>query len=219
MSSIQEAEKFENGLNSLLADYAAGHLSPALHGLVAGHLSLSMKNRAYVAALESLRAQEIAEALPAVLDRRDAILNRIFDSEPFAPMLNTAASDALLPDPVAVLVAQDMSSIKWRSVMPGLREYNLKNDRSSHASLLWINAGRTMPSHTHHGTEITLVLKGGFTDASGHYSRGDIAIADADIDHRPRADEGDDCICFVVNDAALKLTCPVARFFNHLTGH
>jgi putative transcriptional regulator len=62
-------------------------------------------------------------------------------------------------------------------------------------------------------------LKGGFTDASGHYSRGDIAIADADIDHRPRADEGDDCICFVVNDAALKLTGPVARFFNHLTGH
>jgi putative transcriptional regulator len=76
-----------------------------------------------------------------------------------------------------------------------------------------------MPSHTHEGSEITLVLRGGFSDATGHYRRGDIAIADSEVDHRPRADEDEDCICFAVTDAPLRLTGPVARFVQRLLRH
>jgi putative transcriptional regulator len=219
LSVVEHFQERDNGLNSLLADYAAGNLPAPLHGLVAGHLCLSGRNRAYVAALETLRALEIEEASSTPLDRRDVMLDRIFAAKPDATTPTKPMADALLPGPVAMLVGQDVSSIKWRTIMPGLKEYKLRKDRTCQASLLWINAGRVMPSHTHDGTEVTLVLKGGFRDASGHFCRGDISIADAEIDHRPRADDGEDCICFVVNDAALRLTGPVARFFHRLTRH
>jgi putative transcriptional regulator len=60
------------------------------------------------------------------------------------------------------------------------------------------------------------VLRGGFSDVSGHYMRGDIAIADEDVDHKPVADADEDCICFAVTDAPLKLTGPVGKVIQGL---
>ena len=40
-----------------------------------------------------------------------------------------------------------------------------------------------------------------------------IAYADDDVDHRPIADEGEDCLCFAVTEGSLRLTGPVGRFF------
>ena len=219
MTVVREIQQHDNGLNALLADYAAGRLSPALHGLVAGHLELKRDNRAFVSALESLHAQEIEAEVPAVLTNRDAMLTRIFGIELPAIKEPLKRHNEILPRPVSAIVGDDLSQLKWRSLMPGLKEYKVKQTQDSEVSMLWIHAGRAMPSHTHEGTEVTLVLKGGFSDASGHYCRGDIAIADAEIDHRPRADDGEDCICFVVNDAGLRLTGPFGRLFQRFTGH
>ena len=63
------------------------------------------------------------------------------------------------------------------------------------------------------------MLKGGFTDSTGHYRRGDIAIADSEVDHRPRADDDEDCICFAVSEAPLRLTGPFVRFVRRVLGH
>jgi putative transcriptional regulator len=76
-----------------------------------------------------------------------------------------------------------------------------------------------MPSHTHHGVEVTLVLQGSFSDPLGRYMRGDIAIADDEIDHKPVAGSEQDCICFAVTEGPVRLTGPVARLFNRLIGH
>ena len=84
--------------------------------------------------------------------------------------------------------------------------------------MLWVGAGRRIPSHTHDGSEITLVLKGAFADVTGRYGRGDIAIAEADLDHRPMTDENEDCICFAVTDAPLRLTGPVGRILDQIFG-
>ena len=219
MTAVLDIQDHDNGLNALLADYAAGRLSPALHSLVAGHLELKRDNRAFVSALESLHAQEIEAEAPVELTNREAMLNKIFEIQPLPANASLKRHNEILPNPVSAIVGNDFSHLKWRSLMPGLKEFKVKNSQDGEVSLLWINAGRAMPAHTHEGTEVTLVLKGGFRDASGHYCRGDIAIADAEIDHRPRADEGEDCICFVVNDAALRLTGPFGRLFNRLTGH
>ena len=69
-----------------------------------------------------------------------------------------------------------------------------------------IEAGRRMPSHTHLGQELTLVLQGSFADATGSYTKGDVATADGSIDHQPRAGEGELCLCLAVEDAPLRLT-------------
>ena len=209
-----------NGLlNALLADYAAGHLAAPLHGLVSAHLSLKPDNRDYVTALESLHGMELDRVDIKPLSRRDEMLDCIMKL-PVAPAPKLAKSgDTALPPSVAVFFGESLTELPWRSVMPGLKEVKIQSRDAAEASLLWIKAGRVMPSHTHEGTEITLVLKGGFTDTTGHYGRGDIAVADGAVKHQPRADDHEDCICFVVNDAPLRLTSRIGRFIQHLSGH
>ena len=63
------------------------------------------------------------------------------------------------------------------------------------ARLLRIRPGIKIPRHTHAGTELTLVLAGGFTDGAGHYLRGDLSFSDGEVDHSPVADEDGECIC------------------------
>ena len=81
-------------------------------------------------------------------------------------------------------------------------------------TLIRVRAGRMVPQHTHEGNELTVVLRGAFHDETGHYVRGDLAIADASVDHRPIADEGEDCLCLAVTDAPLRLTGRFGRFLN-----
>ena len=217
--SGREGSDREGALNALLADYAAGHLNPALHSLVGAHLSIRPENRAFVASLEAMHADElVGEAAP--LPRRSELLDRIFVSETRAPFLRQRASNEVVPSILQSFIGVGLDDVKWRTVLPGLKEFRI-TDRESNveASLLRIRPGRRMPSHTHEGTEVTLVLKGGFTDAGGHYCRGDIAIADGEVDHRPRADDHEECICFAVTDAPLRLTGPLGRIWHHLTGH
>jgi putative transcriptional regulator len=87
-------------------------------------------------------------------------------------------------------------------------------------SLFWIGAGKKMPTPTHEGSEVTLVIQGGFTDVIGHYGVGDVAIADQDVDHRPVADDdGEDCLCFAVADAPLVLTGAFGRWVEPFRKH
>jgi putative transcriptional regulator len=64
--------------------------------------------------------------------------------------------------------------------------------------------------------EMTLLLAGGFSDETGHYLRGDVALADPSVDHRPVADPGEDCLCLAVTDAPLRLTGRFGRYLNFL---
>jgi putative transcriptional regulator len=71
-----------------------------------------------------------------------------------------------------------------------------------------------MPTHTHGGTELTLVLAGGFSDAAGHYRRGDVTLADGNTNHRPVADKDGDCLCFAVVDGGILLSGSLGRVAN-----
>ena len=77
-----------------------------------------------------------------------------------------------------------------------------------------IKAGTAMPLHSHDGHELTLVLAGGFSDDDKHFLPGDVAVADASVNHRPVADPGEDCLCLAVTDAPLRLTGPFGRLLN-----
>ena len=57
--------------------------------------------------------------------------------------------------------------------------------------------------HGHHGMEYTLVLRGGYTDATGSYGPGDFQMASAELRHNPVADPGEDCINLSVTTGRL----------------
>ena len=218
MTVLQQISSGDMGrpIDALLADYAAGRLARPLHGLVAAHLAIKPDNRKYVAALEAVQAQAVEEIAPQPLARRDAMLEKIFATE---ATRGSDLPDDLIPAPLRALAGSGLSGLDWKSKLPGMKEFQIKDKSVGEAVFYWIKPGRQMPSHTHEGTEVTLVLKGGFSDSYGHYRRGDIAIADGDVDHQPRADEDEDCICFAVTDAPLRLTGPLGRMLRIFTRH
>jgi len=103
----------------------------------------------------------------------------------------------------------------WRRLLPGVRYARLSTSSSGRqARLLEIRRGFRVPLHTHRGTELTLVLKGGFGDAHGHYLRGDVAAYDESVQHEQRMDDAEDCVCLVVNDAPVRPLTWVGRLLN-----
>ena len=68
-----------------------------------------------------------------------------------------------------------------------------------------------MPDHGHRGTELTLVLQGAFRDATDRFDAGDIEIANEDLEHRPVAEPGQDCICLAATDAPLRFRSLIPR--------
>ncbi|MGY6570370.1 MAG: ChrR family anti-sigma-E factor [Salinarimonas sp.] len=203
----------EDHLDTLLAHYARGALSAPLHALVASHLVIRPESRPFVSAMESVVASAIVEEEPVKVRNRDERLAAIFalDQEDPAGAAAARTVEGDVPQPLARYLGCTLDDIPWRTLLPGVKEYRVEDNEHGEATLYWIKAGRKMPSHTHEGSEYTLVLKGAFSDLNGHYGRGDIAIADMDVDHRPVADPGEDCFCFAVTDAPLKLTGPIGR--------
>jgi putative transcriptional regulator len=217
--SLQDASGSQaRPLDELMASYAAGRLSRPLQCLVAAHLAIRPENRTFVAAMESLCGKAL-EDMPASqpINGRDAKLAAIFDDRTTAIEPATVLCP-IVPPPLANLLGKPVKDVPWRTRLPGIREFEVKGMQDCEAKLYWIRPGRVMPSHTHDGSEVTLVLRGGFSDPTGHYRRGDIAIADAELDHHPRADDDEDCLCFAVIDAPLRLTGPVGRIVQKFLG-
>jgi putative transcriptional regulator len=209
----------DRALDTLLAGYASGTLSAPLHALVAGHLTLAPRSRAFVRSLEATNGRNLEAVAPVPVSERDEKLAAIFAEEPVpVPSGAKPPSATVLPGPVARYVGHDLPEIRWKTLLPGVKEYKVEETERGEVVLYWIKPGRKMPSHTHEGSEFTLVLKGGFRDVNGHYRRGDIAIADQEVDHRPEADDDEDCICFAVTDAPLRLTGPVGRILQKFLG-
>jgi putative transcriptional regulator len=204
-------------VDALLAAYSAGTLDPSLHALVASHLLMKPDSRDFVRALENLAAAELDQIKPEALSRRDERLASIFNEEPVRQPARSYGS-SILPTPLQHYLGQDLQAIRWRTKLPGVKEFRVEGKGRGEASLIWVRAGRRMPSHTHEGSEVTLVLKGGFSDVTGHYARGDIAIAESDLDHKPMTDANEDCICFAVTDAPLHLTGPFGRLLDRFFG-
>ena len=212
-----------NALDEVFAQYAAGRLAPAQHALIAGHLVMAPRNRAFVKLLEGTLSSQLEGEANASTPDRAARLAAIF-ADPPRDTLQTARHPDEIPAPLRNLFGKSMAmtfeQLPWRSYLPGVRRVSVAgHETGGEANFYWIRAGKRLPSHTHDGLEMTLVLRGGFSDLTGHYARGDVAIADAQVDHRPLADPDTDCVCFAVTDAPLQLTGPIGRVMQRLFGH
>jgi putative transcriptional regulator len=221
MQELMTLTSSEQPLDALLASYAVGNVSRPLHALIASHLLLKPDNRAFVAAMEDTLAQEMEASLQSVTpsEHREKRLAAIFDGKDGKPVYHESDATSLIPAPLAAYLAKPFEDLRWKNVMPGLREVRIEDRAGCEASLLWIKAGRAMPSHTHPGIEATLVLQGSFADSQGECRRGDIAVVDSKIDHKPIAGEEEDCICFAVSEGPVHLTGPLARIFNWIKQH
>lgn len=204
----------QSGFEAILAGYASGTLPPALHALVGAHLELSPRNRGFVAKLEDALGRDVFESECCGIRDRDARLDAIFCCDD----MRGGKRDSPCGTPRALqhLFGCSIDTLPFRTVIPGIREYRIETGDSLEAKLIRVQPGKRIPQHSHDGAEVTLVLRGAFSDASGCYRRGDVAYADEHVDHVPIAEPGEECVCFAVLEAPLRLTGPIGRFFNRL---
>ncbi len=87
----------------------------------------------------------------------------------------------------------------------------LETSKDASVRLIRIPAGASVPDHGHRGTELTLVLQGAFRDEADRFGRGDVEVANEDMNHTPVAEEGDDCICLAATDAPLRFNSLIPR--------
>lgn len=208
----------------LLLDYASGSLAAPVSLLVATHLTFCPECRAAVtdfeviggALLEDIDPVAMAgEALEAALDDLDGELVEAVGRDGDIDHGSGGSDPAPIPVALARHLEGPIDDIAWKRRAMGIAEVEIPwSDERYSASLLRIQPGVAIPNHTHEGEELTLVLRGGFSDAAGYYGRGDVCHANAEIAHAPVAEPGEPCVCLVVADGAVKLTGLVGRMLN-----
>jgi putative transcriptional regulator len=190
--------------DALLMAYSAGSLPEAFSLTVATHISMCDECRARLGAFDTMGGVlvENCESVEMSSDSLEATLALISRGDPKAPRSKHRTGG--LPAPLRDYVGGDLEAVKWRPVGMGVKQAILPTSDEAVARLLYIPAGAAVPDHGHKGTELTLVLQGAFTDATDHFSIGDIEIADEQVSHTPIAAPGVDCICLAATDAPLK---------------
>jgi len=191
--------------DQLLMAYAAGQLPEAFNLVVATHVSLCDECRARTGAFDAVGGALIAEAEEIAMgeDALEAALARI-DGLPQATRAEPLKPAGILPAPLADYVGGDISAVRWRRIGGGVKQAILPTGRDASARLLYIPAGKAVPDHGHRGLELTLVLQGAFADDNDRFNRGDVEIANEDLEHTPVALAGEDCICLAATDAPLR---------------
>lgn len=202
-----------DAIDALMAEFVSGTLPTPIQVLLASHLEMNQSNQEWVSNLEALAGLELADIEPVELTDRDAMLANILSSKTVQESANQAVTTDETPDAMRRFIGSTVADISWkRNRFASIDEVRLGEFDGCKATLFRLQAGQGVPHHTHDGSEITLVLQGAFSDGTGHFKKGQISIADGTVDHRPIADEDEDCICFAVTDAPLRLTGPLGRF-------
>ncbi len=195
----------------ILLGYASGGLDEATSLVVATHLTACPRCRADVAVAEAVGGMLLEEIAPAEITGFAAIVNRL-DKVRIAAAATIRETgfprtlDAYLPS----------SSIKWRTVGPGLRYASLIKERDVKVGLLSCAAGAEVTLHSHDGEEMAVVVAGEYQDGDQIFRYGDMQYSDETVEHRPVADQKSGCTVLLLNRGRLRAKSFLARIFMRL---
>ena len=220
--------------DEMILAYAAGSLSAGQTMVVACHLDICPDCAARVAEAEVIGGAMIndVELSPISDDLFDQILLDIDETQSFptqglkagkpsASAAHTSRFDGrYVPRLLADMIGSDFDAVRWRTVGPGIKQFMLPvpSSEGEKVRLLKLSPGFVTPDHSHHGSELTLVLKGSFSDDTGRYRVGDIQDAEEEHHHQPIADTEEDCICLVCTDAPLEFKGVLTRLLQPILG-
>ena len=111
-----------------------------------------------------------------------------------------------LPKAIQRLTGGNIESLNWRKIGKSFRYSDIKmGDEKRETSLLHIKSGGNIPKHHHRGDEITVILKGSFSDQEDHYHVGDYIVRTSGETHTPVASQNEDCLCLATLDAPIQM--------------
>lgn len=185
-----------------LMSFAAGALAEPLAAAVCAHVSMCAACRDEV--------RDVALVGATLLSAAPAASGRVaVPARPREPALPEAAASrrgraaAGLRAPLARRYGLALEDIQWMRLGPGVWQHRLALSPGAQGELYLVKLapGIRLPAHGHAGTELTVVLTGAFSDATGEYRRGDVQEVDAGTEHQPIGDPEAGCICLIAAEA------------------
>jgi putative transcriptional regulator len=184
--------------SATLMSFAAGALAEPLSAACSVHVSMCAQCRG------ELRDMELVGA--TLLGNTEANGGRV--CAPVKPHQAELGSGRIelraegtddLPAPLAKRYGLALDQIPWKRLAPGVWQHRLALSPGAQGELYFIKLapGCRLPLHSHTGVELTVVLTGAFTDASGEFQRGDMQDIDSATEHQPVGDKEEGCICLV----------------------
>lgn len=192
---------------ALLVSYASGAADEAMSLILATHLHYCALCRISVAQMESIGGNLLEDLKPAPL-AGSALSNTLAKLDQVKPYERPrrAPSRDDTPGVLRSYLGGDLQAVRWRKMGPRLSYAPLLRQGKVVARLLRGIPGADSGIHTHTGPEYTLVLRGGYSDATGSYAPGDLQVMEAGARHNPVADPGEDCINLAVTNGRLNST-------------
>jgi putative transcriptional regulator len=202
--------------------YAAGTLGEAHGFAVATHLAYCPQCLGAVRQAEALGGEILKEQdVTAVSETCRAATLASLDGVMAAPARRPTAHAYEVPAVLSHLLGNEkLDDLKWKTKAPGLAvfEIPLSQRGNTHLQLFRIGPGRKMPEHGHGGEELTVVLRGSYSDHTGRYHAGDVADLDEDMEHQPVVDSEVDCICLISTEAPTRFKSVWARLAQPFMG-
>lgn len=222
--TIQHHPNFES-----LMSCSAGSMPEAFAAVMASHISVCPACRKELALMEDIGVELFSKIAPAAITREApiAVMRRAeADGEPHdaAAALPGASSMGSkpggMPAPLAPLAGPDLERVAWRRLAPGIQHFPipLSPGAKGHLRLVKVAPGAVLPTHDHGGTELTLVLKGSYSDVTGQYRAGDVSDIAEGIEHSPLADAKEGCVCLIASDQKIRFKSLMARLWQPFTG-
>ncbi len=163
---------------------SAGSQPEALCAVVTSHLSMCPECMRELSLLEEIGVSlfECSAGEPDVtaagVPSASAVFEQGLDAQAWP-------AEGDVPWPLIAVLGHDLDAIEWTEIQPGIATHPI--ELSEHAKgdlrLLRLDPGKRLPSHGHHGEELSLVLRGSYSDESGSFGVGDMSDLDEDTRH------------------------------------
>lgn len=200
---------------------SAGSMPEAFAAIMATHMTMCPQCQKDLALMEHIGTALFAELAPTPVDA-PAPVAALRGLEAEVELLGKPAAETAgdVPATLVPVVGPDLENVTWTRVAPGVWQHRIDLSPGARGELRLIKVapGQALPEHSHNGSEMTLVLRGSYSDNTGVYKAGDVADLDEDVTHKPIADPDDGCICLIATIGRLKFTSPLARMIQPLTG-
>lgn len=193
-----------------LLDYVAGSLPIPKALAVSVHLCFCNQCRRQISKMNAIGGALLETATPASLEQGsfDALMAHIDAAPAVAEQIQTEKKSAS-NNPLLEYLPAPLDRLDWQQQTKEIGKFDLSRlikVPGFQVALQRIAAGARVPTHTHGGTELTVILSGGFSDELGVYHAGDFIARDPSHKHSPTALQNEDCICLTVLDAPIKFT-------------
>lgn len=207
--------------DDVMLRYAAATLGEGVSLVIGVHLEMCAECRARAGMFEAVGGVmlEALDPTPMAPDAYAKVLRRVDAIEPAAQPTHATRTEIAPGLPVPAQL-RNYRIGRWRSLAPGIKFSRIATAATNDMNVFMLRAaaGTSLLEHGHSGDEYLCVLKGAFTDQDGQHRRGDMAIADADIAHKPIVDTSEECICIVALEGKLRLRSLVGRVLQPVYG-